>query len=225
MRRAILAEFLGALLLAAAVIGSGIMAERLSGGNSAVALIGNTLATVAVLAVLIATFGPVSGGHFNPVVTLAWRLQQYMVPRQVAIYLLAQVGGCCAGAMLANAMFGHPITEAGTQVRAGAGQWLGEFIATSGLVLVAFSSPSIKEASWRVPAWIAGAYWFTSSTSFANPAITIGRALTDSFAGIRPSDVPAFIGAQFAGALAGLQVARMFNLIPTPRATRTAIDP
>jgi glycerol uptake facilitator-like aquaporin len=212
VKRAIIAEFAGASLLTAAVVGSGIMAERLSGGNAAVALIGNTLATVTVLAVLIAMLGPVSGGHFNPVVTLAGRLRENTQPVRALAYLLAQVAGCCAGAMLANLMFELPLVAAGTQARTGAGQWLGEFVATAGLVLVAFTSPSIKEASWRVPAWIAGAYWFTSSTSFANPAITVGRALSDSFAGIRPVDVPGFIVAQLAGAAAGMLLVRLFDV-------------
>jgi glycerol uptake facilitator-like aquaporin len=203
MTRAVFAEFLGALLLAATVIGSGIMAEDLAGGNAAVALLGNTLATVAVLAALIAMLGPVSGAHFNPVVTLVAAFRERPGTARVTAFVLAQVAGCCAGAMLANAMFELPLVHASSHVRTGASQWLGEFVATSGLVLVAFTSPSLKEASWRVPAWIAGAYWFTSSTSFANPAITLGRSLSDTFAGIRPEDAPGFIGAQLVGAVAG----------------------
>ncbi len=218
MQRAVLAEFLGALMLAATVIGSGIMAERLADGNAAVALLGNTLATVTVLAALIATFGPLSGAHFNPVITLVGHLRERSGAARAMLYLLAQVGGCCAGAVLANAMFELPLVQASGHARTGAGQWLGEFIATCGLVLVAFTSPSIKEASWRVPAWIAGAYWFTSSTSFANPAITIGRSLSDSFAGIRPGDAPAFIGAQLAGALAAVLLLRL--LVQQPLAGR-----
>jgi glycerol uptake facilitator-like aquaporin len=203
VRRALIAEFLGALLLTAAVVGSGIMAERLSGGNVAVALLANTLATVAVLAVLIATLGPVSGGHFNPAITLVGLLRESPGLGRAAGYLLCQAAGCCAGAMLANLMFELPAIQGASHVRDGMAQWLGEFVATAGLVLVAFSSPSIKEAAWRVPAWIAAAYWFTSSTSFANPAITLGRSLSDSFAGIRPADAPAFVLAQLLGAAAG----------------------
>lgn len=210
VKRAIFAEFLGSWLLAAAVVGSGIMAERLAGGNSAVALLGNTAATVAVLAVLIAMFGPHSGAHFNPAVTLVWKFRESTEAGRTAAYLLAQVAGCCAGAMLANLMFDLPPVNLSTHVRAGAGQWLGEFVATSGLVLVAFTSPSIKEASWRVPAWIAGAYWFTSSTSFANPAITIARSLSDSFSGIRPQDAAGFVAAQLAGAAAGAWLVKVF---------------
>jgi glycerol uptake facilitator-like aquaporin len=209
MKRAVFAEFLGALLLAATVIGSGIMAERLAEGNAAVALLGNTLATVAALAALIAMLGPVSGAHFNPVVTLVAAFRERPGAWRVTAFVLAQVAGCCAGAVLANAMFELPLVQASTHARTGVSQWLGEFVATSGLVLVAFTSPSIKEASWRVPAWIAAAYWFTSSTSFANPAITLGRSLSDSFAGIRPEDAPGFIGAQLAGAAAGALLVRL----------------
>lgn len=210
MKRAVFAEFLGSALLAAAVVGSGIMAERLAGGNAAVALLGNTLATVAVLAALIATLGPVSGAHFNPVITLVARWQERSISGLAAGYLLVQLAGCCFGAMLANVMFELPLVHAATQVRTGFAQWLGEFVATAGLVLIALTSPSIKEAAWRVPAWIAAAYWFTSSTSFANPAITIGRSLSDSFAGIRPQDVLGFVVAQFAGAMAGASMLRLF---------------
>jgi glycerol uptake facilitator-like aquaporin len=209
VRRASFAEFLGALLLTATVVGSGIMAERLAGGNAAVALLGNTLATVAVLAVLIVTLGPVSGAHFNPVVTLVGQVRERTEPGRAAAYVVLQMAGCCAGAILANVMFELPPIYASTHVRTGAAQWLGEFVATAGLVLVAFTSPSIKEAAWRVPAWIAAAYWFTSSTSFANPAITLGRSLSDSFAGIRPQDVVAFMGAQIAGGAAGLLMLRI----------------
>jgi glycerol uptake facilitator-like aquaporin len=207
VKRAALAEFLGALLLTATVVGSGIMAERLAGGNAAVALLGNTLATVAVLAVLIALFGAISGAHFNPAVTL---VAHFLIARSAsksASYAALQIVGCCAGAMLANAMFDLPAVNFSTHARGGYGQWLGEFVATAGLILVAFTSPSIKEAAWRVPAWIGAAYWFTSSTSFANPAITLGRTLSDSFAGIRPQDSPGFILAQLAGAAAGAGLA------------------
>ncbi|HEY6123932.1 MAG TPA: aquaporin, partial [Steroidobacteraceae bacterium] len=173
MQRAVAAEFLGALLLTAAVVGSGIMGEQLAGGNAAVALLANTGATVAALATLIAVFGPVSGAHFNPVVTLvAFHQRQLTLPRTVA-FIGAQVAGCCAGAMLANVMFELPAIAASTHVRTGSSQWLSEVVATAGLVYIAFSSPA-SAAAWRVPAWIGAAYWFTASTSFANPAITLG---------------------------------------------------
>lgn len=208
MKRAVFAEFIGALLLTATVVGSGIMAERLAGGNAAVALLGNTLATVAALAVLIAMLGPLSGAHFNPAVTLVSAWRERAGATRVTSYVLFQIAGCCAGAMLANIMFDLSPVNLSGHVRSGLGQWTGEFVATAGLILVAFTSPSVREAAWRVPAWIAAAYWFTSSTSFANPAISIGRALSDSFAGIRPDDVPAFIAAQLLGAAAGLALVR-----------------
>jgi glycerol uptake facilitator-like aquaporin len=224
MKRTVLAEFLGALLLAAAVIGSGVMAERLAQGNTAVALLANTMATVALLAVIIAMLGPISGAHFNPVVTLAARWRDPAAGNPVAAYLLAQVAGCCVGAMLANVMFELPVWNESTRVRTGLAVWLGEFVATAGLVLVAFTSPSIREASWRVPAWIAAAYWFTSSTSFANPAITVGRALSDSFAGIRPADVPGFVIAQLAGGAAGALLVRALEGRRLPRAAQAGVD-
>ena len=208
--RGIFAEALGALLLTAAVVGSGIMGERLAAGNLAIALLANTAATVTVLAALIAMFGPISGAHFNPVITLvALSNRQIGASRSVA-YVLAQIVGCCAGAVLANAMFELPLVHASTHIRTGGAQWLAEFVATAGLVLVAFTSPSIREAAWRVPAWIAGAYWFTASTSFANPAISIGRSLSDTFAGIRPADAPGFVLAELAGGLAGALLLRVF---------------
>jgi len=208
MSRRLLAEWLGALLLAAAVVGSGIMAERLAGGNQAVALLANTGATVLALAVLIGTLGPISGAHFNPVVSLVAVLRRGLSLSEGSAYATVQVLGCCAGAVLANVMFGLPAIEASTQARAGLGQWLSEFVATAGLVLVILTSPSVREAAWRVAAWIGAAYWFTASTSFANPAITIARSMSDTFAGIRPADVPAFVLAQIAGALVGLLLAR-----------------
>jgi glycerol uptake facilitator-like aquaporin len=203
------AEWLGAALLAAAVIGSGIMAERLAGGNAAIALLANTAATVAALATLISVFAPVSGAHFNPVITLAALLRGGLPPAQAAAYAAVQVAGCCVGAMLANAMFDLPLLEAATRVRTGSSQWLSEAVATAGLVLVALTSTSTREAAWRVAAWIGAAYWFTASTSFANPAIAVGRSLSDSFAGIRPVDVPAFAAAQFAGGLIGILAVRL----------------
>lgn len=210
MWRRPLAEALGAMLLTACVIGSGIMGERLANGNAAIALLANTLATVAVLGALIATLGPISGAHFNPVVSaVAWYRGQ-IGGRTFAEFAMAQVGGCCAGAILANAMFDMPLVQAATHARSGAAQWLSEAVATLGLVLVAFRSTSFNEAAWRVSLWIGAAYWFTASTSFANPAITVGRALSDSFAGIRPTDIAGFIVAQVIGGALGLAVLGVF---------------
>jgi glycerol uptake facilitator-like aquaporin len=211
MTRRLFAEFLGALLLTAAVIGSGIMGERLAGGNLAVALLANTLATVAVLAALIVTLGPISGAHFNPVVSAVALHRRQIDAASAAAYVVSQMLGCCAGAMLANVMFELPAIQVATHARSGAAQLLSESMATAGLVLVAFRSPGTHDAAWRVPLWIGAAYWFTSSTSFANPAITVGRALSDSFAGIRPVDVPGFMLAQIAGAIVGVLLLRAFS--------------
>jgi len=179
------------------------MAERLAGGNVAIALLANTGATVAVLATLIAMLGPVSGAHFNPAVSLVQCLRGDLTMRDAVAYALLQVLGCIAGAWLAHAMFDLPILQTSTHVRSGVGQWIAEAVATGGLVLVITSSRTPDAAAWRVSAWIGAAYWFTSSTSFANPAITIARSLSNTFAGIHPADVPAFVGAQVAGALVG----------------------
>jgi glycerol uptake facilitator-like aquaporin len=191
------------MLLAAAVIGSGIMGERLAAGNLAIALLANTGATVAALAALIATLGPISGARFNPVVTRVAFARREVTARRCAVYLCAQVSGCCAGALLAHSMFVLPLIQASTHIRTGGAQWLSETVATAGLVFIAFRAPSISAATWRVPAWIGAAYWFTASTSFANPAITVGRSLTDTFAGIQPADVPGFIAAQLTGGVLG----------------------
>jgi glycerol uptake facilitator-like aquaporin len=207
--RRLSAELIGSVLLAATVIGSGIMAERLANGNLAIALLANTAATVAVLGTLIALLAPVSGAHFNPAVSLIQALRARMAWRDAAAYALVQIVGCCAGAVLAHAMFELPLLQASARVRSGAAQCLAEAIATFGLLLVIVGARRARDAPWMVAAWIGAAYWFTASTSFANPAITIARALTNTFSGIRPGDVPAFIVAQFIGALAGLAVARL----------------
>jgi glycerol uptake facilitator-like aquaporin len=208
MGRLALAEGLGATLLSAAVIGSGIMAQRLAGGSAAIALLANTGATVAMLAVLIAALGPISGAHFNPLVSLVkWRVRE-LSAGQLTAYVTAQFAGCIAGAILAHAMFGLQLLQVGSRVRSGPAQWLSELVATAGLILVVQSCASAQEAAWRVPAWIAAAYWFTASTSFANPAITLARALSDTFAGIRLQDAPAFAAAQIAGALVGASLHR-----------------
>ena len=208
LRQRLAAEGIGSLLLAAAVIGSGVMAERLAGGNTAIALLANTGATVAVLATLIALLAPVSGAHFNPAVSLVEALRGLLPWRDAGAYALVQVLGCCLGAVLAHAMFDLPWLQLSMHVRAGAGQWLAEGVATFGLILVILGHRRPQDAAWMVGAWIGGAYWFTASTSFANPAISIARSLSDTFAGIRPVDVPGFVVAQIAGAMAALAVAR-----------------
>ena len=212
LRRALIAEGLGSLLLAATVIGSGIMAQRLAGGNIAVALLANTAATVAVLATLIALLGPISGAHFNPAVSVIEALRGRLpIPNAVG-YIVIQVAGCCLGALLAHAMFEMPLVQASVHLRTGPAQWLSEGVATAGLVLVVMGSSNPNEAAWRVAAWIGAAYWFTASTSFANPAITIARSLSDTFAGIAPTHVLAFIAAQLTGALLGLLLAKVLAI-------------
>jgi glycerol uptake facilitator-like aquaporin len=210
----LLAEGIGSVILAATVIGSGIMAERLSGGNLAVALIANTGATVAVLAVLIALLGPISGAHLNPAVSLVQALRGELPWRSASLYAAVQIVGCCAGAVLAHAMFGLPLVESSLHARTGFGQWLGEFVATFGLLLIVIAHGRRDDVPWMVAAWIGGAYWFTSSTSFANPAITIARSLSSTFTGIRAHDVPAFVVAQLVGAFVALGVARWLFALP-----------
>jgi glycerol uptake facilitator-like aquaporin len=189
-------------------VGSGIMAERLAGGNLAVALLANTAATVAVLGTLIAPLGPVSGAHFNPVVSLIETLRGKLSRTDAVSYVLAQIVGCCAGALLAHAMFELPLWQASAHIRTGPAQWLAEAVATFGLLLVVLGHRRPEDAPWMIAAWIGAAYWFTASTSFANPAITIARSLSDTFSGIRPVDVPQFIVAQLVGAILALGVAR-----------------
>ena len=200
-----IAEFAGTAMLVATVVGSGIMAERLAGGNAAIALLGNTAAIAGALVALIFTFGPISGAHFNPVVTLCDAWQQGIAWRDVLAYIPAQVSGGCLGAVVANVMFDLPAVLIATKVRSGPGQWLGEFVATFGLLAVIWGC-SRRQSSMVVPfavaAWITAGIWFTSSTSFANPAVTIARILSDTFTGIRPADVPWFIVAQLLGAFA-----------------------
>jgi glycerol uptake facilitator-like aquaporin len=188
------------------------MAERLAGGNTAVALLANTGATVAVLAVLIALLAPLSGAHFNPTVSVVQALRKLLPWHEAGAYAMVQVVGCCLGAVLAHAMFELAWLQSSLHARAGPAQWLSEFIATFGLLLVILGGRRGEDAPWMVAAWIGSAYWFTASTSFANPAITIARALSDTFAGIRPHDVPPFIVAQFTGALAAYYTAqRLFS--------------
>jgi glycerol uptake facilitator-like aquaporin len=202
----IAAEGIGSLLLAAIVVGSGIMAERLSGGSAALALLANTAATVAGLATLIGLLGPVSGAHFNPAVSLIQALRNDLPWREASAYAAVQVLGCIVGAVLAHAMFSLPLLQSSLRARTGLGQWLAEAVATFGLLLVVLGHRRAQDAPWMVAAWIGAAYWFTASTSFANPAITVARALTNTFAGIRVIDAPAFIAAQMVGALVALGV-------------------
>jgi glycerol uptake facilitator-like aquaporin len=206
--RRLAAEGIGSILLAAAVVGSGIMAERLAGGNAGVALLANTAATMAVLATLIALLGPISGAHFNPAVSLIQAVRNALSWRDAVAYTVVQVLGCCMGVILAHAMFDLPWLQTSLHVRTGASQWLAEAVATFGLLLVVLGHRRPEDAAWMVAGWIGGAYWFTASTSFANPAITIARSLSHTFAGIRPGDVPGFIVAQLVGALSALLVAR-----------------
>ncbi len=201
----LLSEGLGTALLLAVVIGSGIMAERLAGGNVALALLGNTLATVFGLFVLIEVFGPVSGAHFNPAVSLVMCLRGQLPWGLLAFYVLAQLAGAACGAWLAHAMFDLPIWQWSSKLRTGQGQWIAEAGATAGLLLVILRAPANK-VSALVASYIGAAYWFTASTSFANPAAAFGRMFSDSFAGIAPSSAPAFVAAQLLGALLGLAV-------------------
>lgn len=200
----ITAEFVGTAFLLMAVVGSGIMGERLSGGNIAIALLANTIATGAALVALILTFGPVSGAHFNPAVSLADAWQRGMPWRETPAYIFAQVVGAYIGVVSAHAMFRLPLISASRHSRAGAPQMFSEFIATFGLLSVIWGCSRLRTSvvPLAVGAYITAAYWFTASTSFANPAVTLARAASDTFSGIRPADVPGFIAAQLAGAAA-----------------------
>jgi glycerol uptake facilitator-like aquaporin len=210
LRARLVAEFLGTAFLVAAVVGSGIMAERLANGNMALALLTNTIATGAALVVLILTFGPISGAHLNPVVSVADAMDGGLDWADVMPYITAQVVGGISGTVTAHAMFGIPLISVSHHIRSGPGQIFSEFIATFGLVCVIWgcsrSRPSV--VPFAVGGYITAAYWFTASTSFANPAVTIARALSDTFAGIRPTDVPLFIAAQFAGGIAAVMLFR-----------------
>jgi len=213
--RRVIAEGIGAALLLAAVVGSGIMGERLAGGNVAVALLANTIATGAALAALILTFGPISGAHFNPAVTLADAWQGGIAWRDAAAYIPGQIVGALAGVASAHLMFGLPVLFASRHVRAGAAQVFSEFVATFGLLSVIWGCVRFRSSvvPFAVAAYITAAYWFTASTSFANPAVTLARSFSDTFAGIRPIDAPAFIAAQFAGAFVATALFRW--LVPS----------
>ena len=204
MSRRLIAEAIGCFLLFATVVGSGIMAEQLADGNAAVALLGNTAATGAMLFVLVTMLGPISGAHFNPAVSLVMHLRGELNSKELLAFVPVQIAAGILGVWAAHLMFDLPVIQFSAKARSGAGQWLGEFIATFGLILTILGTLRHRPAA--VPAsvalYITAAYWFTSSTSFANPAITIARSLSDSFAGTAPSDVPAFIVAQLIGAMA-----------------------
>jgi glycerol uptake facilitator-like aquaporin len=209
LHRKLLAEALGTMLLLAAVVGSGIMGSALSGGNDGIALLANAAATASVLYVLVETLGPVSGAHFNPAVTLAMRLRGDLSTSHAAAYIAVQVVAAVAGVLLAHAMFGQALLQPGIHARSGGAQWLSEGVATFGLLLAILLG--LRHRPNAIPALVASyifaAYWFTASTSFANPAVTIARALTRSFAGIRPQDVAGFVLAQLAGAAVAVAVA------------------
>jgi glycerol uptake facilitator-like aquaporin len=211
--RALLAEGLGTMLLLAIVIGSGIMADRLSGGNVAVALLANTAATVGGLYILIEALGPISGAHFNPAVSLVMTLRGALPRSHALAYVPVQLAAAVLGAMLAHAMFDLPIAQVSTKLRTGQGQWIAEAVATAGLLFVILRAPAGK-ASAMVAAYIGAAYWFTASTSFANPAAVAGRMMSDTFAGIAPSSAPGFIAAQLLGALIGWAIS--VALTPAP---------
>lgn len=211
----LLSEFLATGLLLATVVGSGIMAERLAGGNDAIALIANTLATIGGLYILIEVFGPVSGAHMNPAVSAVMAARGGLPWAMLPGYIVAQLAGAACGAWLANAMFELPILEFSAKHRSGTGQWLGEIVATAGLLLVVLRAPSARVAA-MVATYIGAAYWFTSSTSFANPAAAFGRMFSDSFAGIAPRDVPGFVIAEGIGATMAMVINKLLG--PTDHA-------
>ncbi|MEA2174759.1 MAG: hypothetical protein QOD00_2351, partial [Blastocatellia bacterium] len=225
MRR-VVAESIGTAMLLAAVVGSGIMGERLSGGNVAIALLANTIATGAALLALILTFGSISGAHFNPAVTLADASQGGLAWRAVPAYIVAQITGAFAGVAAAHLMFGLPLFFASRHARHGASQLFSEFIATFGLLAVIWGCARLRSQAvpFAVAAYITAAYWFTASTSFANPAVTLARSVSDTFAGIRPVDAPAFIIAQLSGAAAATALFRW--LVPSlPEDAESVIVP
>jgi glycerol uptake facilitator-like aquaporin len=217
------AEALGTALLLAIVIGSGIMGERLSGGNVAVALIVNTLSTVGGLYILIEVFGPASGAHFNPAVSMVMASRGQLAPSLLAPYIVAQLGGAVLGAWLAHAMFDTAILQFSSKVRSGTGQWIAEVVATAGLLLVILRAPAARVAA-MVAAYIGSAYFFTASTSFANPAAAFGRMFTDSFAGIAPASVPGFVAAQLLGAALAVGINRAIAP-PAPAPTASSATP
>ena len=202
MLRKLTAEWIGTFSLLATVIGSGIMAERLAGGNIAIALLGNTIPTGAILVVLILVFGPISGAHLNPAVTLAFAIRRQISVNNSILYVIAQIFGGISGVLVAHVMFDNPLIDPSTTVRTGIGQWVGEFVATFGLVgtILGCLKSRPQAIPYAVGLYITAAYWFTSSTSFANPAVTIARGFSNTFAGIQPVDVTAFVGVQLLAA-------------------------
>ena len=210
LSRRLVAEAVGTAFLLATVVGSGIMAERLAGGNGAIALLGNTIPTGAILIVLILVFGPVSGAHFNPAVSLVMALRGDLPWRGLAAYVVVQVAGALLGVFAAHLMFELPVWQLSTKVRTGPSQWFAEAVATFGLLvaILGTANRAPQAVPYAVGLYITAAYWFTASTSFANPAVTIARALTDTFAGIAPQSAPAFVAAQLVGAIAALASAR-----------------
>jgi glycerol uptake facilitator-like aquaporin len=222
MKRKIISEALGTALLLAAVVGSGIMGDRLAAGNIAIALLANTIATGATLVALILTFGPISGAHFNPAVTLADAVLGGLPWKHVPGYIAAQIGGGLVGVAAAHLMFGLPTYSISQHARSGFAQGFSEFIATFGLLSVIWGCSRFRSSAvaYAVAAYITGAYWFTASTSFANPAVTLARSLSDTFAGIAPADVPAFIAAQLLGAAAATLLFRWL----TPATSAAATD-
>jgi len=226
LARRVTAEAIGTAFLLAVVVGSGIMGERLAGGNVAIALLANSLATGAGLAALILTFGPISGAHFNPAVTLADAAQGGLPWREAPLYIVGQIFGAFAGVAAAHLMFGEPLFAASQHARTGVSQWWAEFVAAFGLLAVIWGCVRARPEAipFAVGAYITAAYWFTASTSFANPAVTLARSVTDTFAGIRPADAPGFIVAQLLGAAAATVVMR--RLIPAlPQRAKDVVVP
>lgn len=221
LHRRLIAEALGTLLLLATVVGSGIMGTTLSGGNDGIALLANAAATAGILYVLIVALGPVSGAHFNPAVTLAMRVRGELSTAHAAAYIAVQIVAAVAGVLLAHAMFEQPLLQPGTHARTGGAQWLSEGVATAGLLLTILLG--LRHRPQAIPALVASyifaAYWFTASTSFANPAVTLARALTQSFAGIRPQDVGGFVLAQFAGGFVAIGIAALLLGRAAPAST------
>jgi glycerol uptake facilitator-like aquaporin len=222
LKRSLVAEFLGTALLLATVVGSGIMAERLAGGNGAIALLGNTLPTGAILIVLITIFGKTSGAHFNPAVTLAFLMRREIAARVALVYIAAQILGALTGMLAAHVMFDVSLFQVSEKLRTGPAQWFSEGVATFGLLLTIFGT--LRNRPQAVPfvvgAYITAAYWFTASTSFANPAVTIARAFTNSFSGIAPVHAPAFIAAQLVGALLATLLSGWLFASPAPSMLR-----
>ncbi|MER8973610.1 MULTISPECIES: MIP/aquaporin family protein [unclassified Mesorhizobium] len=215
--RRLVAEALGTALLVATVVGSGIMADKLT-DEVALTLLGNTLPTGAILVVLITIFGPISGAHFNPAVTLVFALRREIETNAALAYVAAQIAGGIAGTLLAHAMFELPILQVSATVRTGSGQWIAELVAAFGLVFTILAGLRSRPDSipWLVGLYVTAAYWFTASTSFANPAVAIARAFSNTFAGIRPADLPGFIGAELLGALLAMALAGWLIVQPKP---------